>query len=152
MLPVVCRSRDDDWLWEVGRVRRFAIPNVVVRRCYFAGGHEVWTPAIPAWMPDLFENKVGAIMVDRADSREIAKRAKELYEARWRAELERDHLPEFVAMEPESATSFRGTSFHDATRSARHAPSDRVTFTLRIGHDCAIEMVGMQIERQLFPR
>ena len=26
-------------------------------------------------------------MVDRADSREIAKRAKELYEARWRAEL-----------------------------------------------------------------
>ena len=45
-------------------------------------------------------------MVDRADSREIAKRAKELYEDRWRAELERDPLPEFAAMEPESATYF----------------------------------------------
>ena len=91
-------------------------------------------------------------MVDRADSREIAKRAKELYEARWRAELERDHLHEFAAIEPESATYFLGKSFSDAIRSASDAHPDRVTFTLRIGHDCAIEMVGMQIERQLFPR
>ena len=60
--------------------------------------------AHPAQLPDAFENKVGAIMVDRVDSREIAKRAKELYEARWRAELERDPLHEFAAMEPESAT------------------------------------------------
>ena len=91
-------------------------------------------------------------MVDRADSREIVKRAKELYETRWRVELERDPLHEFAAMEPESATYFLGKSFSDAIRSARHAPPGRVTFTLRIGHDCAIEMVGMQIERQLFPR
>ncbi len=91
-------------------------------------------------------------MIDRADSREIAKRAKELYEARWRVELERDHLQEFAAIEPESATYFLGKSFRDAIRSARHARPDRVTFTLRIGHDCAIEMVGMQIERDLFPR
>ena len=108
-------------------------------------------PATSVRLSDVFENKVGAIMVDRADSREIAKRAKELYEARWRAELERDPLHEFAAMEPESATYFLGKSFSDAIRSASHAPPDRVTFTLRIGHDCAIEMVGMQIERQLFP-
>ena len=56
-------------------------------------------------------------MVDRADSREIAKRAKELYETRWRAELERDHLPEFAAIEQESATYFLGKSFSDAIRS-----------------------------------
>ncbi len=72
-------------------------------------------------------------MVGRADSREIAKRAKELCVPRRRAELERDHLPEFAAMEPESATYFLGKSFSDAIRSARHAPPDRVTFTLRIG-------------------
>lgn len=86
-------------------------------------------------------------MVDRADSREIATRAEELYEARWRAELERDHLHEFAAMEPESATYFLGKSFSDAIRSASDAHPDRVTFTLRIGHDCAVEMVGMRIER-----
>lgn len=91
-------------------------------------------------------------MVDRADSREVAKRAKELNETRWRAELERDPLHEFAAMEPESATYFLGKSFRDAIRSASDAHSDRVTFTLRIGHDCVIEMVGMQIERQLFSR
>ena len=108
--------------------------------------------AQPARLSDVFENKVGAIKVDRADSREIATRAKELYEAQWGAELERDHLHEFAAMEPESATYFLGKSFRDAIRSARHAHPDRVTFTLRIGHDCAIEMVGMQIERQLFSR
>ncbi len=85
--------------------RRFAAPSEVAR------------------LSDVFENKVGAIMVDRADSREIAKRAKELYEARWRAELERDHLHEFAAMELESATYFLGKSLSDAIRSARWVQS-----------------------------
>jgi hypothetical protein len=67
-------------------------------------------------------NKVGAILFDRADCREIAKRAKELFEARWRAGLERDPLPEFTPMEPESATYFLGKSFRDAIRSARQPP------------------------------
>lgn len=98
-------------------------------------------------MSDVFRNKFGAIMVDRADSREIAKRAKELYESLWRAELERDHLNEFAAIEPESETYFLGKSFNEAIRSASDTHPDRVTFTLRIGHDYAIEMVGMQIER-----
>ena len=62
-------------------------------------------------------------MVDRADSREIATRAKELYKARWRVELERDHLHEFAAIEPESATYFLGKSFSDAIRSARWVQS-----------------------------
>ena len=127
--------------------RRFAVPNVVVRRIYFAGGHETCTPSTPARLSDVFGDKFGAIRVDRADSREIAKRAKELYEARWRAELERDPLHELDAIEPESATYFLGQSFRDAIRSARHAPPDRLTFMLRIVHDCAVEMVGMWIER-----
>ncbi len=92
-------------------------------------------------------------MVDRADSREIAKRAKELYEARWRAELERDHLDEFAAMEPESATYFLGKSFSDAIRLASHAHPDRVTFTLRIGQYCVIERavwLGSALRRPQF--
>ena len=135
-----------------GWFRRFAVPNVAVLRSDFTGGHEALTSATPTRLSDVIENKVGAIMVDRADSREIATRAKELYEARWRAELERDPLHDFAAMEPESATDFLSKSFGEAIRSTRLAHPDRVTFTLRIGHDCAIEMVGMQIERQLFPR
>ncbi len=91
-------------------------------------------------------------MVDWADSREIAMRVEELYEVRWRAELERDHLHVFAAMEPESATYFLGKSFGDAIRSARRVPPDRVTFTLRIGQGCADEMVGMQIEQAVSAR
>ena len=81
-------------------------------------------------------------MVDRANAREIAKRA----------ELERDHLHVFAAMEPESATYFLGKSFGDAIRSARRGHPDRVTFTLRIDQDCADEMVGMRIERAVAVR
>lgn len=93
------------------------------------------------------EIQVGAIMVQRADSRDIATSAEEVNEIRWRAKMERDHLNEFAAIEPESEICFLGKSFSEAIRSASDTHTDRVTFTLRIGHDYAIEMVGMQIER-----
>ena len=35
-------------------------------------------------------------MIERVDSREIARRAIVLYEAKWRVDLERDHLNEFA--------------------------------------------------------
>ena len=91
-------------------------------------------------------------MFVRAASREIVKRAKELYEARWRAEWERDPLHELDAKEPESATYFLGKSFNDAIHSARPAHPDRLTFMLRIGHNCAVEMFGTRIEQAVAAR
>lgn len=79
-------------------------------------------------------------MVERIDSRDIARRAIELYEAKWRAELERDHLDEFAAIEPDSETYFLGKSLSEAIRAARRAFPDRITYTKRIGHDVAVEI------------
>ena len=79
-------------------------------------------------------------MVERVDSREVARRAIELYEAKWRVELERDHADEFAAIEPESGTYFLGPSFSEAIRAARKAFPDRITYTKRIGHDVAVEI------------
>ncbi len=79
-------------------------------------------------------------MVELVDSREIARKAIALYEAKWRAELERDHWGEFAAIEPESETYFLGKSFSEAIRTARNAFPDRITYTKRIGHDVAVEI------------
>ena len=79
-------------------------------------------------------------MVERVDSREVARRAIELYEAKWRTELESNHTDEFAAIEPESETYFLGKSFSDAVRAARKVYPDRITYTKRIGHDVAVEI------------
>ena len=78
-------------------------------------------------------------MVPLVDSREIARKAIALYEAKWRVELERDHSSEFAAIEPESETYFLGKSFSEVIRTARKAFPDRITYTKRIGHDVAVE-------------
>ena len=83
-------------------------------------------------------------MIERVDSREIARRAIELYEAKWRADLERDHLNEFAAIEPVSGSYFLGTTFSEAVRAARTAFPNRITYTKRIGHEVAIEIGGSE--------
>ena len=79
-------------------------------------------------------------MVELVDSREIARKALALYEAKWRAELERDHCGEFAAIEPASESYFLGQSLSEAIRAARKAFPDRITYTKRIGHDVAVEI------------
>ena len=79
-------------------------------------------------------------MVDFVDTGEIARRAKAIYTERLRATLERDHPNEYVSIEPDSGDYFLGNSLTEAIRAARVAHPDRVTHTLRIGHDVAVEI------------
>ena len=83
-------------------------------------------------------------MLERVDSREIARGAIQLNEARWRTDLERDHWNEFATIEPDSESYFLGKTFSDAVRAARRAVPDRITYTKRIGHDVAVEIGGSE--------
>lgn len=70
----------------------------------------------------------------------MADRAKAIYAERLRSILERDHLNEFVAIEPDSGDFFVGKTMSEAIDAARVAHPDRITHTIRIGHAAAIEI------------
>lgn len=79
-------------------------------------------------------------MVETTHDRPMADRAKAIYAERLRSILERDHLNEFVAIEPDSGDFFVGKTMSEAIDAARVAHPDRITHTIRIGHAAAIEI------------
>ena len=70
----------------------------------------------------------------------VAKAAKDLYEAKFRAKLEAMHIGKYVAIEPESRKYFLADSFVGAATAAKKAFPDRMSFVLRIGHDAAVHI------------
>jgi hypothetical protein len=77
------------------------------------------------------------------DIREFVNRAEEVY-ARFRDELEREHLHKFVAIEPESGEYFLGTTLSEAMGAAHQAHPGRLAHAMRVGHKAAIHF-GMHI-------
>ena len=75
----------------------------------------------------------------------VAKKARELYEARLRDDLEQKHYGEFVCIEPDSGDFFLGSSFDDAVNRAIDAYPDRLTHTLRVGYPAALHL-GVAIQ------
>lgn len=73
-------------------------------------------------------------------SQQIAVKAKALYEANYRSQLEESHHGQFVCIEPESGDYFLGRTFDDAVNKAIDAHPDRLTYTLRIGHAAALHL------------
>jgi hypothetical protein len=69
------------------------------------------------------------------ESKRVAANAKRLFEEKYRESLEMSHCGEFVCIEPESGEFFLGQTFDDAVNKAIDAYPDRLTHTLRIGHD-----------------
>jgi len=69
---------------------------------------------------------------------EFVRRAEEIYASRLRAVLERDHVDDFVVIEPESGDHFLGKTLNEATRAARHKYPNRLTHAMRIGHNAAL--------------
>ena len=69
----------------------------------------------------------------------IAEQAKAVYET-LRAELEAEHLDEFVAIEPTSKSHFLGKTFVEAAMAAKEAIPDRKSFVMRIGRDAAFHI------------
>ena len=79
-------------------------------------------------------------MASSVNTRLIAERAKAIYLERLRETLEIEHPHSFVAIEPDSGTFFIGNSLGDAIDRAQLAYPDRVTHTIRVGHDTALEI------------
>jgi hypothetical protein len=75
-------------------------------------------------------------------SRQVAAKAKSLYESKYRAQLEEGHRGEFVCIEPESEDYFLGATLDEAVNKALDAHPDRQTYTLRVGHAAAVH-IGM---------
>ena len=83
-------------------------------------------------------------MTDAKNALLIA-RAEQLYATQLRALLEPNHLHQFVAIEPESGGYFLGSTLSEAIGAARRAYPDRLTHTMRVGHDAALHF-GMQVQ------
>ena len=79
-------------------------------------------------------------MVDLVDSDDVARRAELIYAERLQVNLERNHLNEFVAIEPDSGEYYLGKTFAEAVHRAQDVYPDRMTFVVRIGHKAAIHM------------
>ena len=75
---------------------------------------------------------------------EIVRQAKEFYEAELRATLETTQPEAFVAIEPISRTYSVGQTLSEAGQKARRAFPERIAFGVRVGHNAAIHIGGLQ--------
>ena len=73
----------------------------------------------------------------------VALKAKQLYEEKYRSVLEENNRGAFVCIEPESGELFLGGTFDDAVNKAIDAYPDRMTHTLRVGHEAALHLGAM---------
>lgn len=72
-------------------------------------------------------------------SESITSRAKAIYEAR-RAQLEKEHEGQFVAIEPDSGDFFLADSFDAAVAKAVARHPQKISHTIRIGRDAAFHI------------
>ena len=63
-----------------------------------------------------------------------------IYRERLKTKLEKEHLHDYVAIEPVSGDYFLGKTMRDAMRAARLAYPDRLMHVMRIGHSVAVEI------------
>jgi hypothetical protein len=75
-----------------------------------------------------------------SESNAIAEKAKSIYEARMRLELESKHRDRFVAIEPRSGDYYLGNTFIEAALAAKQAHPEGQSFVIRIGHEAAFHI------------
>jgi hypothetical protein len=78
-----------------------------------------------------------------SERRSLVSKAKTLYES-MRLRLEKEFGGQFVAIEPESQDFYIGQSFYSAVTAARISHTNRVTYTIRIGHQAAFHIGLME--------
>ena len=71
---------------------------------------------------------------------DFARRAEQLYELRWKQELERCQPDLFVAIEPDSEEYFLGATLSEASAAAHAAHPGRRTLVLRVGHQATVHI------------
>lgn len=79
------------------------------------------------------------------ESKQVAAKAKKLFQEKYRAQLEATNCGSFVCIEPESGDYFLGSTLDDAVNQALNVHPNRLTHTLRIGHDAALHL-GVMIQ------
>jgi hypothetical protein len=73
---------------------------------------------------------------------ELGRRARAVYEQKLKASLERDHLHEFVGIEPDSGDYTLGKTLSEAGWAISDAHPGHPTVVLRVGHSAAVEVGG----------
>jgi hypothetical protein len=76
-------------------------------------------------------------------TRTIIDQAKSLYELH-KLTWEASHIGEYVSIEPQSGEFFFATSFDAAVRAARSRFPERISHTIRIGHDATLFIGRME--------
>ncbi len=79
------------------------------------------------------------------ETKSVISRAKEIYEARLRKDLEASHMGRFVAIEPDSGDYFIGETFDEAVKLARSKYPSKLSHTMRIGHGAAFHLGEMSL-------
>lgn len=74
------------------------------------------------------------------ESQAVADKAREIYEAQFREEFEKNHHGKYLCIEPQSGSYFLGETFDQAVNAAIDKFPDRLTHTLRIGHPTALHL------------
>ena len=75
-----------------------------------------------------------------AETKSVISRAKEIYERQLKADLEQNHMDQFVAIEPDSGDYFIGESFDKAVKLVRSKHPSKLSHTIRIGHAAAFHI------------
>ena len=75
----------------------------------------------------------------------VALKARSLYNLKLRDQLERNSPGAFVCIEPESEKFFVGRTLDEAVNQAIDVFPDRLTHTLRVGHAAALHL-GVMIQ------
>ena len=83
-------------------------------------------------------------MIHKADP-SIGDRAKKIYEAELKANLEQTAPNKFVAIEPTSGEFFIGDTLSEAIGKSRQKYPDRLAHAVRVGHKAAVHF-GMHIQ------
>lgn len=78
------------------------------------------------------------------ETRSVAERAKQIYDASLRANLELSYRDQFVAIEPESGDHFIADTLDSAVRAARAKYPSRLSHVVRIGHPAALHLGSSQ--------
>jgi hypothetical protein len=74
---------------------------------------------------------------------DVIQRAKEVYDTRLKTELEKHHLHDFVAIEPDSGTYYLGKTLSEAAMGARQAQPGKPYYLMRVGHQAAVHIGTM---------
>ncbi|XZE22264.1 hypothetical protein SH449x_002183 [Pirellulaceae bacterium SH449] len=73
-------------------------------------------------------------------TKNLADRAKAIFQSTLREKLESEHWGKFVAIEPDSKDYFVADSFGDAVRASRDCHPDRIAYVIRVGYQAAIHI------------